>query len=272
MISTCARYLRTVRAFVRMGIQATLSYPMSFLLSQFGIVLTVITVFFLSRIVRNGPIVADHYVAYVVVGLFGQTLVAGALRGVGLEIDAAIQQGRLEMLLIEPVPWAIVPVGLALWPILLSLTEVVVLLAIGLAFGVRMSAAGLALALPLIVLSVLSGLAIGILAASVRILAKRSDPLWVVYNILSGLVGGTSLPINVLPGPLRAVSWLLPTMYADSGLRKLILPHAAHVYGPTGLWATVSLSLAIVPLFVVAVVVFNRSVNTGRRLGVLAGY
>jgi len=259
-------------AFVRMGIQATISYPMSFVLSQAGLVIGVVTVFFLSRIVRSGPDVGGHYLAFVAVGIVGQTLVAGALQGVSLALDQTIQQGRLEMLLIEPLRWWLIPVGLAIWPMMLTIGEVVLVLVVALALGVSIVPPGLVEALPLVALGLSSGLGLGLLAASVRVLAKRSDPVWLVYNIVSGLVAGTSVPINVLPAPLRALSWLLPTMYVDSGMRKLVLPHAAAVYGPSPLWANLALLLVVVPLAIAGIVAFNRSVGLGRRLGVLAGY
>jgi len=259
-------------AFVRMGIQATTSYPMSFVLSQSGIVIVVVTVFFLSRIVISGPHVGGDYLGFVAVGIVGQTLVAGALQGVSLALDQAIQQGRLEMLLIEPLRWWLIPVGLAIWPMMLAVGQVVLVLVVALALGVSIVPLGLVEALPLVGLGLLSGLALGLLAASVRVLAKRSDPVWLVYNIISGLVAGTSVPINVLPAPLRALSWLLPTMYVESGMRKLILPHATAVYGPSPLWANLALLLAVVPLAIAGIVAFNRSVDLGRRLGVLAGY
>jgi len=259
-------------AFLRMGIQATISYPMSFVLSQLRTVLVVVTAFFLAHIVLIGPIVGGHYLAFAAVGIAAQTLVMGPLRGAGQELDATIQQGRFEMLLIEPIRWPLIPVGLALWPSALSVIQLVVTLGIAAALGVRLLPTGFLLALPLAVLATLSGLAISLLAASVRVLAKRSDPIWVLYELLSGLVGGVTVPINVLPAPLRALSWLTPTMYVGSGLRKLLLPHAATIYGPSGLGATVVLAASVVPLAVIVAIVFNRSINAGRRLGVLAGY
>jgi ABC-type multidrug transport system permease subunit len=255
-----------------MGVQATFSYPMNFALSQIGLAVEIVTFSFLNRIVSNTPIVANDFLSFVVIGIVGQAVVTGALRGLGSEMDLAIQQGRLEMLLIEPLRWSAIPAGLALWPIVLSLGQALVALVVGLAFGVGITVSHLPLALLLVALGVLSGLALGILASSIRILAKRSDPVWLLYFIASGLVAGITVPINVLPAPLRAVSWALPTTYVNSGLRKILLPHASAVYGPSGLWSTIILAAAVIPLTIVAVLAFNQSVQVGRRLGVLAGY
>ena len=265
-------FTSTSIAFFRMGAQATLSYPMSFILSQVGLAAGVVTLFFLNRIISNTPIVANDFLSFAVIGIVGETVVTGALRGLGVELDYAIQQGRLEMLLMEPLPWSAIPAGLALWPMVLSVGQALIALGIGLAFGIRINVSHLLIALPLVALGVLSGLAIGIIAASIRVLAKRSDPVWLAYSIVSGLVAGTTVPINVLPFPLRAISWALPTTYVNDGLRKLLLPDAGAVYGPSGLWSTVILAAAVIPLLVVAVLAFNRSVQVGRRLGVLAGY
>ncbi|MST32757.1 hypothetical protein GHK86_08485 [Acidimicrobiaceae bacterium USS-CC1] len=264
--------ISTARAFVRMGCQATLSYPMSLVLSQLGNGVAVVSLFFLTRIVRDGPDVGHNYLTFVVLGMVGQNLVMSAIFGIGTEMDAAIQQGRLEMLLIEPIRWPIIPAGLALWPMILSLWSSALTIGVGLALGVHLSLLGVVEAIPLAVVASVSGLAIGILAATVRILAKRSDPVFLIYSVLSGLVAGISVPINVLPAPLRALAWALPTMYVSTGLRKLLMANPAGVYGPGALWATLALAAAAVPLAALAIVLFNRSVNVGRKLGVLAGY
>lgn len=262
----------TAAAFLRMGFQTTASYPMSFALSQAGTAFSVLGIFFMSRIVRTSPIVADNYVGFVVTGIAGQALVANALQGVGLELDAAIQQGRLETLLIEPIRWPAIPAFLALWPITLSFVQAAATILIGVALGVHVNLLGLLPAVPLVILASLSGLALGVLAGSVRILAKRSDPVWLVYSLLSGLVGGVSVPINVLPPALRALSWCFPTTYVVSGLRKFLLPHAQSVYGLPGAWSLAVLAAIITPLAIVAAACFGKSIQLGRRLGVLAGY
>lgn len=255
-----------------MGFQATTSYPMGFAVSQLGPIAGIIAMFFLQRIVRSGPIVGGNYLSFVVLGVIGQSLVGGAFQGVGIELDAAIQQGRLEMLLIEPIRWPTIPAALGLWPIILSCAQVTLTLCVGIGLGMHISLIGALCAVPLAAAASLSGLGVGVLAGSVRVLAKRSDPVWLIYSIVSGLVGGIAVPINLLPLPLRGLSWCLPTMYVNSGLRKLMMPHAQGIYGPNGLWATVVMWLALVPLATLATIAFNRSVNVGRRLGVLAGY
>lgn len=265
-------WIKTARAFFRIGLQSTISYPLNFLLAQAGPLVLVVSFFFLNRIVQHGPFVTSNYMAFVVVGLLGQSLSAGALQGISQELDAAIQQGRLEILLMEPIAWTTVPIGLGIWPTTVAAGQGLLAFGLGLGLGIRINPLGLLEAIPIAALALMSGTALAVLASSVRILAKRSDPVWVVYNLLVSIAGGVAVPINVLPKALRLVSWLLPTTYVNAGLRKLLLPDAQHVYGPGPLWAAAALAVGIVPLAFVAVFAFNRSINTGRRLGVLAGY
>lgn len=266
------RVYAPIRAFVRIGYLETISYPLSSVLGQVGTAIAVFSAFFLAPIVHQGPEVGGSYLAFVLMGLVGQMVVAGAFQGIGQALDSTIQQGRLETVLIEPIRWPLIPVALGIWPSIMQLVQVGVALAVGLLLGVSILVGGAPYAAVLIALGIGSGLVMGVIAASVRILAKRSDPVWLVYNFASGLVSGTAIPINLLPLPLRTLSWLIPTTYVTAGIRKALMPRAAGIYGLHPVGDIVALVGFIVFAGGFAVWIFSRSLDTGRRLGVLAGY
>lgn len=262
----------SLRAFVRVGYLETISYPLSSVISQTGTVVALVSTFFLSHIVRSGGAIGGSYLTFVLLGMIGQMAVNGAFVGIGTALDHTIQQGRLETVLVEPIRWPLVPAALGVWPVAMQTVQILLAVAVGLALGVRLLAGGAPATFVLVVLGMTSGLVMGVLSASVRILAKRSDPVWLLYSIASGLVCGVGLPINLLPLPLRAVSWFFPTTYVVAGVRKALMPHPEGVYG-----AGVTTDLAALLAFTVvggclAMWIFGRSLDAGRRLGVLAGY
>lgn len=267
-----SQVISPARAFVRMGVQATISYPLSALLAQLGTLTAVVIYFFFSRIIEHGSDVGNDYLTFSTLGLIGQLLLAAAFQGIGNELDYAIQQGRLEMLLIEPLPWAMIPVGLALWPALLGMLQAVVVFGIGLALGVHIVYANLIAGIAFALLGVLAGLVFGVLAGSIRVLSKRSDPIWLLYNLVAAIAAGTTLPINILPTPVRCLAWVVPTMYVNAGMRKVLMPSGGAVYGPPAIVGAGALVLLVVVGGPIALWLFNRSLNAGRRLGVLAGY
>jgi ABC-2 type transport system permease protein len=115
-------------------------------------------------------------------------------------------------------------------------------------------------------------LVIGVSAGAVRVIAKRSDPVATLYVVAASVLSGAAVPINVFPFWLRVVSWFFPSTYVISGMRKALMPEASGVYGPTPDQAMLLLLGICVIVFPVSLWLFGRSLEVGRRYGVLAGY
>ncbi|HZA41425.1 MAG TPA: ABC-2 family transporter protein [Actinomycetota bacterium] len=81
--------------------------------------------------------------------------------------------------------------------------------------------AGLGLAVPSAVLAVACNLAAQHAFAAVAFWLEDAKSAWFLYQKLVFLVGGMLLPLEFLPGSLRAVAWVLPfwtTSYAPARL------------------------------------------------------
>jgi ABC-2 type transport system permease protein len=270
-----AQGIRTARAFIRLGCQGAISYPLSFVLTQLGTLVTLVLYFFMERIVRSGnPAVGGNFLTFVLLGIVGQQVVMGGFQGLGLELGYAVTQGRLEMLLIEPISWRLIPIGLALWPMLSGVASAIIVFLVGLGLGARMhfTVEGAAIAVLLVILGALAGTAMGVVASSVRVLAKRSDPVWTLYLMAGTILAGQVVPINVLPAGIRALAWLLPSTYFNSGIRKALMLHAGHIYGPGPIIAVLILVGFNLVMYPLGVLLVDRSFEAGRRLGVLASY
>jgi ABC-2 type transport system permease protein len=105
-----------------------------------------------------------------------------------------------------------------------------------------------------------------------RVLAKRGDPIAVIYTMATYVLSGQFVPINLFPLPLRVAAWVFPNTYLNAGLRKALEPNAGHVYGPDPAQALLLLLVFSAVLLPLALWVFGRSLEAGRRYGVLAGY
>jgi len=62
-------------------------------------------------------------------------------------------------------------------------------------------------------------LGLGLLAAAFTMVVKQGDPVVGGYMALSGLLGGTIIPVVLLPGWVQAIAQLLPLTHALRGLR-----------------------------------------------------
>lgn len=259
-------------AFVRMGVRATFSYPLGFALFVLGELISVVSFLFLGHYLRASAAIGPSYLAFASIGLVSSQVVLAGVLGLGTELDAAVQQGRMEMLLIEPVSWRVLPVGLAVWQVVYRVGAALLLFLSAWALGARFRLSGLLVSIVLVLLAAAAGVAVGILAGSVRILSKRADPVAILYALAASLLAGSFVPLNDFPAPLRVLAWVLPTTYLNAGLRKALLAHSAGIYGPTPLAAVALLGSFVAVVLPFSLWLFGRSVEAGRRLGVLAGY
>jgi ABC-2 type transport system permease protein len=259
-------------AFVRMGARSTFSYPLAFVLMQFGQLIQVVAYYFLEHVVKNGGSVGGDYLAFAAIGLSASQLTSGGILGLGQELDMAIQQGRLEMLLIEPVRWRLIPLALATWPTLYRAVDAVLVLVIAWGLGAVFVFHNPVESIVLLLLAIASGLVIGVVAASVRVIAKRGDPIATLYTLAAMILSGQFIPINTFPKPLQALSLTFPATYVIAGLRKTLMPDASGIWGPDPIQAIVILGAFCLIFLPFSLWVFGRSLEFGRRYGVLAGY
>ena len=258
--------------FFRMGMRATISYPMGVVLFQASILVTVVTIAFLSKLIQPSASIGPSYLGFAATGFAGSQVVLGPLLGLGQELDATIQQGRMEMLLIEPISWKLIPIALGAWPAIYRLSNVISIFLLVTLLGVSFQGSHLPLVILLVILGSIAGIGLGSCAGSLRVLSKKSDPISTVYVIVSGLISGQTFPITLLPTPLRDLAWLFPSTYVISGLRSGLIPQSTSVYGPDLNESTFALSVICVLLVPTGMILFRRSLEVGRSYGLLAGY
>ena len=259
-------------AFFRMGMRETISYPMAIVLSQTSILVSVVGLAFLSKLIHPSASIGPSYLSFATTGFAGSQIVLGAMMGLGQELDATIQQGRMEMLLIEPVSWKLVPIALGAWPAVYRLSGVAPIFLLAGLLGVTFQVSHIPLLILLVILGSVAGLALGTCAGSLRVLSKKSDPISTLYFIASGLFSGQAFPITLLPTALRDLSWLFPSTYLISGLRSGLVVQSGTVYGPNLLDAVIVLATICMILLPIGMILFRRSLELGRRYGLLAGY
>lgn len=266
------RGIQVARAFFDMGFSTAVNYPLDFVMSAVRPLVPVVTFFFVAQLVTDGPSVGGDYYSFVIIGFLVTDALTGALGGFTHEVQSAVQQGRFEMLLVEPIPWRVLPFGLAGWPIISRTVFAAFAGVIALGLGAEFRWSALPMALTLFVLALGASLAIGVLSGAIGVLSKRSDPVLALYTLVAGILSGVAFPLELLPGPVRALSWLVPHTYVISGLRRVLLPAGTGMPGPTLFQALVGLSLFNMIVFPVVLWMFGRIMEAGRKTGVLSGY
>lgn len=267
------RAISILWAFLAMGYRTAMAYPANFVLSQIQPLSQVLIFYFVAQLVdRSGPAVGGDYFTFVVVGWIAVQMLQAGLNGFTAELSSAVQQGRFEMLLVEPVRWRLLPLGLLQWPVIQRTFAVLVLFVVSALLGANYRLAGVAMSIPVLLLGVLAALAIGVLAGSVVVLAKRGNPVMVLYNIAAALLSGALFPLDLLPNWLRPLSWLVPQTYVVAALRRVLMPDGSILPGPSFTESLLGLTVFTAVALPLALWVFGRAMQVGRKMGVLSGY
>ena len=165
------------RAFFRMGWNYSTNYPLGFWLGQVSQLLPVVIFYFISQLSVDSAAVGGDYYTFVILGFVGMMIMAPGVNGLSYELEAAMINGHWEMLLVEPVPWRLLPFTMVVWPTGLRLLLIMVMVVISTLLGAVYDPSGLGVALLILVLGLGTGLAIGVLSSSVKVLAKKGDPV-----------------------------------------------------------------------------------------------
>lgn len=241
-------------------------------MSQISNFLPILIYFFVSDLVGPARAFGGDYFSAVVVGLIGVKLLDSGLRGFGAQMDVAINRGWLEMFLVEPVRWRFLPIAMSQWPNAQGIFAVVTMLALAVALGANFEVSGIPIALVIGALGMFAGLAIGTMSAAIKVLAKSGDPVLMLYTLMAQLFSGVYFPVENLPGGLRWVSYLMPHTYVIQGLRKALLVDGPQLPGPSSGSIVVTLAIFSVLAYPLAIWIWGRALEYGRKLGVLSGY
>ena len=260
-------------AFIKIGYVTTMSYPLSFIVDQIASLTPIFTYYFVAKVIHTSSVdVGGDYYTFVVIGLITARLLAGSLRGLGDELEFAVREGRFDSLLVQPVPWRSLPLGLVQWGFIWRAVNTVVIVLIAVALGARFKAGGLGPAILIVLLGMFATMTIGNLAAGVKLLAKRTDPIITFYQVAVFIFAGVAYPVTLLPHELRIISYLIPDTYVIASLRKLLLPEGGALPGPSATAVIIGLLAFNAVAFPLTLWLFGRTLEYGRRTGLLSGY
>lgn len=257
-------WLDTCAAYIRIDLVEERMFPATTILRYAAVVFPVLLYFFQGTFL-------DARDAFVFM-LIGASVTAGfqeALTALTNRLYFAQERGTLETYLVEPVPWALIPLAMNIWRSITGTLMACFMVGFGCLLGARIEWRAIPLALLVFAVGIVACNAIGTLAASFIILFKRGDPLIMLYSLAAAVLGGTLFPISVLPDGIRWVSYLVPHSYVISAERQLLMSD------PPAEGLSPGMSLLILTCFaavaiVVGLLVFDRSLKLARRLGILS--
>jgi ABC-2 type transport system permease protein len=258
--------------FVR-DVRLTLTYRYAFILSWIAIPISVVSLWFVSKIVPPSSHfgiagATATYFQFAVVNVAFLTLQTAALQGFDHSVRDAQMFGVLESLLATPNREELIVLGSAVWTVALAAIQVFWYLGVAAMLGLRLGNVDVPALALFALFAVTASAPIGILSASFVMAFKQGAPTSFFVNGLASLIGGVLFPVAILPGWLQAASWWLPIAHTLSGVRGAM--HGASIVelAPDALW----LAVATLVMFPLALVALRGATRRARFDGTLGQY
>lgn len=179
--------------------------------------------------------------------VFALAVMSSAFTGQAIALGFDRRYGALKRLAATALPRPALVGGRLLALLGVVAAQLVVLGAVGLALGWSPSPAGLALAVPVVLLGTLAFGALGVLLGGTlraEIVLALANALWFVLL----LAGGVALAPDELPGPVADVVRLLPSGALAQALETTLAHGAAPGWGPLAVlaaWGAAAGALAV---------------------------
>lgn len=265
--------LRRIAAIFRKELATLTSYRVDLVMRVINISYFAVSFYFIGKFVGDPESISQFDGGYFEFALVGS--IVGRFAGIGISSFADLikeeqNDGTLEAVLTTPTPLWTVLAASHIVPTIFVVVETSLLVGVGLGlFGAGVPIVGVLQALPILVLTAVSFIPLGVLAAGFIVLVKRGDPLSGPGQRLTLLLSGALYPLSVLPGWLQAVTNFVPATYGVRATRALVQSDASLLdMGSEALVLLVFIAVATP----VAIFGFRRAVNVARRAGTLGTY
>jgi ABC-2 type transport system permease protein len=272
---------RKVLAFLRRDLQMQASYRLDLLMRVGGMLISVITLFFISRTLGTAvsPYLQQYsasaahpldYFHFALMGYAFYHFVELSATSMAEALEDYQAAGTLEMFFLSPTPILATMVMSTLWHYCWAVAEsLFYLLVAGVIFRADLVWANLLPAAMVVLLSILANAGLGFINASFVLVTKRPSPLDQLLSLAIPLLAGLYYPVEVLPDWLRAASYLLPATYSFDALRRLMLQGASLADVAPALLALGGFTAVLLP---VGLLTFHYAVRWAKVDGSLAQY
>jgi len=265
--------LAKVSAIFRRDAIVALSYPGNFALSWISIIVEVTVAWYIASLIHpstkfssSGHV--EHYFQFIAINFAFVRFQTAALASFAEAIRDGQLTGTLEVVLATPTTLPVLVLSSGVWSFALTAMQTGVYLLVAVAYGLDLSHVDLLTALVFVALSVAAMSPLGVLAASLAMVIKKTGPVeWASYSSAS-LFAGVYVPLKTLPWALQAIGWCLPITHSLNGLRAATEGVGLGAVAGDAVWLLVA-AIVLMPL---SLWIFVRAVNKARVDGTLAMY
>jgi ABC-2 type transport system permease protein len=275
-LATTVDRASTIAAFVRRDFLVSWSYRISFFTDWFGLLVQMVTFYFLGKMIPSSSIPQfgageTSYVEFVSVGVALTSFMYLALSQVQRALRQEQVMGTLEMLMISPASPTVIQLGSGVYQaVYVPVRTVIFLLLVSLFFGASFAWSGGPLALVVLLAFIPFVWGLGLVGAASTLTVRRGGSVVSVGTTVMTLLSGAYFPVHLLPGWLQGTVAWNPVGLAVDAIRRALL-------GGTLAWSDVLvLAAKLAPMaavtLVAGVLFFRFAVARETRRGTLGVY
>jgi ABC-2 type transport system permease protein len=208
------------------GFRVWASYRTQAVLTMLSWILPVFTYYFTGTALGNelvSKLGTGNYTSFFVVGLAFQGYVPSTIATVSQRLRNEQLYGTLEYYVLSPSGVLGFLTYSSIWGFALNSVNAAIILAVGVALGVRFLPSGIVAASVIAALLMLSTFGIAAMSGAVVMVTKQGNPISFFFSTFTVLMGNVVFPIAALPWYLRYVSYTIPLTWALQGLRGALL-------------------------------------------------
>lgn len=258
-------------AIIRRDLLTTVRYRSALVIGGTAILVEIAAFYYLARAVGPGfrP-EGGEYFPFLVVGTGFYTFIVAGMTAFVSALRDAQQTGTLEVLMTTSTSPAILVLLSAVSVFSISTLQLVVYLSGGLIlFPVSLAHPNLPACAIVFLLSLGVAISIGILAGAMQVATQRGGAMLTLIGSTTWFLTGALFPVSALPGPLRAISYLIPITHCLQGMRMALL-HGAPM---ARVWVeVVPLAAFVAILLPLSLLVFVHALRQARSQGTLSYY
>lgn len=249
-----------------------MSYRVAFFLGWFGIVASVVGLWFVSKLVPASSAFGSGRIAtyfnYAVINVTFVTLQSTALLCFENSIRNEQVYGTFEAVLATPTSVSLVVVSAGAWAFTFALVQVALYLLTATLLGLDLHHVNLASLAIFLILSITAIVPIGIIGAASVVRFKQTAPTQSIFGRASTVLAGVLFPISLLPLWLQGVSWLLPLTHCLAGIRGAFDGMSVSALSAHAIWLLVA-TIVLLPL---SLYIFQAAVVRAKLDGTLGQY
>lgn len=261
-------------AFLKRDFENASSYKLSLILETSGLVTSVFTFYFISRLIGNAgaehlEIYGANYFSFVLIGMAFSAYFWNQLGIFAGTIMTGQMSGTLEIMLTTPTKIPMILVASSAYRFLHTTVITIVYLLTGSLLGVNFSLVNIPAALVVFILTMLTFSALGLMSAAFILVFKRGDPVAWFLGSMGTLLGGAMFPVTVLPMWLQKISEFIPITHALRAMRLALLQGYSISLLAKDIFVLVIFALILLPL---SLSVINLAVRKAKKDGSLFKY